>query len=163
MRPDFQGMETGLATQALRQLKLDGQIRVHAEFGVGDLCVRCREAVDDLEHIGHHCPAWNVERREVGMLASALDTPTCIKLEGLVCTLRGLIVLVVAVATLTSFWHCVGLPLPVLKQFVYRAELLATVGALEECQPGRLVSDCKGVVAFLHALRAGRKHPKGPW
>eukprot|EP00971_Amphidinium_carterae_P243567 4836953-Amphidinium_carterae.1 len=58
-RPDFQGLEVGLATQALRQLKLHGQCRkdnaktalraalggvwhearVHAEFG--DFCVRC--------------------------------------------------------------------------------------------------------------------------
>eukprot|EP00971_Amphidinium_carterae_P092827 1838183-Amphidinium_carterae.1 len=35
-------------------------------FGVGNLCVRCRQAVEDLEHIVHHCPAWCAER--LGML-----------------------------------------------------------------------------------------------
>eukprot|EP00971_Amphidinium_carterae_P085843 1698163-Amphidinium_carterae.2 len=40
------------------------------------------------------------------------------------------------------------------------AELLATVRALEECKPMELVSDCKGVVACLHALRAGKRQPK---
>eukprot|EP00971_Amphidinium_carterae_P312364 6208466-Amphidinium_carterae.1 len=51
-----------------------------------------------------------------------------------------------------------------LKQSVYRAEFLATVRpvrALEECKPKRLVSDCQGVFSWLHALRAGRRHPKG--
>eukprot|EP00971_Amphidinium_carterae_P337947 6475045-Amphidinium_carterae.1 len=32
-----------------------------------------------------------------------------------------------------------------LKQSFYRVEFLATARALEECQPARLVSDCKGV------------------
>eukprot|EP00971_Amphidinium_carterae_P168976 3347521-Amphidinium_carterae.1 len=36
-----------------------------------------------------------------------------------------------------------------------------TKRALEECQPTRLVSDCKGVAACLHALRAGCMQPKG--
>eukprot|EP00971_Amphidinium_carterae_P127990 2534981-Amphidinium_carterae.1 len=35
------------------------------------------------------------------------------------------------------------------------------VGRLWRIQPSRLVSDCKGVVACLHALRAGRRHPQG--
>eukprot|EP00971_Amphidinium_carterae_P255374 5069779-Amphidinium_carterae.1 len=101
--PDFQGLDSGLATQALRQLKLDGQsqkdnvktalnavlggvwheARVHAEFGVGDLCVRCSEAVEDLEHIVHHCPAWAAEKREVELPAFALKVPPCVKLRGL--------------------------------------------------------------------------------
>eukprot|EP00971_Amphidinium_carterae_P297526 5911202-Amphidinium_carterae.1 len=83
-RPDFQGLDSGLANQALRQLKHDGQnqknnvktalnaalggawhvARVHSVFEVGELCVRCGEAVEDLEHIVHHCPAWVAERRE---------------------------------------------------------------------------------------------------
>eukprot|EP00971_Amphidinium_carterae_P093616 1852514-Amphidinium_carterae.1 len=91
--PGFQRLEAG------RQLKLDGQsqednvktaliaalggvwheARVHAEFVVSDLCVRCGEAVEDLGHIVHHCPTWNAERREVGMPASALDIPPCVK------------------------------------------------------------------------------------
>eukprot|EP00971_Amphidinium_carterae_P124549 2467288-Amphidinium_carterae.1 len=55
----------------------------------------------------------------------------------------------------------VWLPFSGHKQSIYRAELLAVVRALEERQPASLGgSDCKGVVACLHALRAGRKHPK---
>eukprot|EP00971_Amphidinium_carterae_P194388 3857380-Amphidinium_carterae.2 len=61
----------------------------------------------------------------------------------------------------TNTGESVWLPLPGLKQSVYRAELLATVRALEECKPRRLVSDCKGVVSCLHALLAGRRQPKG--
>eukprot|EP00971_Amphidinium_carterae_P135922 2693251-Amphidinium_carterae.1 len=38
----------------------------------------------------------------------------------------------------------VWLPLPGLKQSVYRAEFLAVVRALEECHPHEVVSDCKG-------------------
>eukprot|EP00971_Amphidinium_carterae_P056708 1121160-Amphidinium_carterae.1 len=102
-RPDFQGLDSSLATQALRQLKLDGQSQkhnvrmtlnvalggvwheahVHAEFGVGDLSVRCGEVFEDLEHIVHHCPASNAKRRQVVLPASALEVPPCIKLHGL--------------------------------------------------------------------------------
>eukprot|EP00971_Amphidinium_carterae_P001291 25567-Amphidinium_carterae.1 len=95
--------DSGLATQALRQLKLDGQSqkdsvktalnaalggvwhegRFHAEFGVGDFCVRCGEAVEDLGHIVHQSPAWNAERREVGIPAFALEAPPYVKFNGL--------------------------------------------------------------------------------
>eukprot|EP00971_Amphidinium_carterae_P035256 694016-Amphidinium_carterae.1 len=51
----------------------------------------------------------------------------------------------------TDTGESVWLPLP-----VYPVEFLATVRALEECQPARLVSEFKGVVACLHALPAGR-------
>eukprot|EP00971_Amphidinium_carterae_P245723 4879687-Amphidinium_carterae.1 len=61
----------------------------------------------------------------------------------------------------TDTGESVLLPLLGLKQSVYRAEFLATVRALEECKPKRLVSDCKGVVSCLHALRAARRQPKG--
>eukprot|EP00971_Amphidinium_carterae_P253257 5028104-Amphidinium_carterae.1 len=80
IRLDFQGLDSGLSTQALRQLKLDGQsqkdtvrIALNAALGgvwhearanvfdVGDWCVRCGEAVEDLEHIVHQCPAWAAE------------------------------------------------------------------------------------------------------
>eukprot|EP00971_Amphidinium_carterae_P210551 4178016-Amphidinium_carterae.1 len=101
-RPDFQGLGAGLATQTFRQLKLDGQsqkdnvktalnaalggvwheARVHAEFGVGDLCVRCG-LWRILSTLCNSCPAWKAERREVGMPASAPDTPPCVKLNGL--------------------------------------------------------------------------------
>eukprot|EP00971_Amphidinium_carterae_P119498 2367214-Amphidinium_carterae.1 len=47
------------------------------------LCVRCGEAVEDLEHIVHHCPAWAAERREVELPVSALAAPPCVKLHGL--------------------------------------------------------------------------------
>eukprot|EP00971_Amphidinium_carterae_P330466 6463512-Amphidinium_carterae.1 len=90
-RPDCQGLVSGLSTQSLRQFKLDGQsqkdtvktalnaalggvwheVRVHAVFEVGELCVR------------HHCPAWAAEGREVAPPTSALDAPPCVKLHGL--------------------------------------------------------------------------------
>eukprot|EP00971_Amphidinium_carterae_P166117 3292667-Amphidinium_carterae.6 len=54
----------------------------------------------------------------------------------------------------------VWLPLPDLKQSVYRAEFLAVVRALEECQPHEVVSDCKGVVKAVQALHTGRRGPK---
>eukprot|EP00971_Amphidinium_carterae_P141170 2797694-Amphidinium_carterae.1 len=92
--PDFQGLEAGLATQALRQLKLDGQsqkdnvkMALSAALGSGMKLVsmlrlvlaifsaRCGEALEDLEHIVHHCPAWSAKRREVGIPASALEPP----------------------------------------------------------------------------------------
>eukprot|EP00971_Amphidinium_carterae_P054228 1068159-Amphidinium_carterae.1 len=41
--------------------------------------------------------------------------------------------------TQTRVW----LPLPGINQSVYRAEFLAVVRALEECQPHEVVSDCK--------------------
>eukprot|EP00971_Amphidinium_carterae_P220009 4367423-Amphidinium_carterae.1 len=40
-------------------------------------------------------------------------------------------------------------------------ELLAVVRALEECQPRRVVSDCKGVVKALQAIQSGHRMPKG--
>eukprot|EP00971_Amphidinium_carterae_P038428 755782-Amphidinium_carterae.1 len=55
----------------------------------------------------------------------------------------------------------VWLPLPGLRQSVYRAELLAVVRVLEECQPHEVVSDCKGVVKAVQALQQGRRTPKG--
>eukprot|EP00971_Amphidinium_carterae_P341409 6480189-Amphidinium_carterae.1 len=84
-RPDFQCLDSGLAAQTLRQLELNRQsqkdiakpaldaalgggwheVCVHSVFEAGELCVRCGEAVEDLEHIVHHCPAWAVEKREV--------------------------------------------------------------------------------------------------
>eukprot|EP00971_Amphidinium_carterae_P026181 516378-Amphidinium_carterae.2 len=88
-RPDFEGLDSGLATQTLRQLKLDGQsqkdsvksalnaalggvwheVRANSVFEVGEMCVRCGEAVEDVEHSVHHCPAWVAERREVELPA----------------------------------------------------------------------------------------------
>eukprot|EP00971_Amphidinium_carterae_P083406 1650760-Amphidinium_carterae.4 len=141
-RPDFQGLASGLATQALRQLKLDGQSQKLDKKTV-------LKAVEDLEHnvIVHHCPAWSAERREVELSASALGSRLGVRI----------------VWTDGSGRHSSNprafLPLPGLKQSVYRAEFLAVVRALEECKPKRLVSDCKGVISCLHALKAGRRHP----
>eukprot|EP00971_Amphidinium_carterae_P164633 3264130-Amphidinium_carterae.2 len=82
-----QGLDSSLATQTLRQLKLDSQsqkdsvksalnaalggawheVRANSVFEVGEVCVRCGESVENLkqiEHIVHHCPAWAAERRE---------------------------------------------------------------------------------------------------
>eukprot|EP00971_Amphidinium_carterae_P163774 3247167-Amphidinium_carterae.1 len=46
----------------------------------------------------------------------------------------------------------VWLLLPGIKQFVYRAEFLAVVKALEECQPHEVVSHCQGVVKAVQTL-----------
>eukprot|EP00971_Amphidinium_carterae_P255510 5072398-Amphidinium_carterae.1 len=51
--------------------------------------------------------------------------------------------------------------LPGIRQSVFRAELLAVVRALEECQPRCVVSDCKGVVNALQAIQCGHRLPKG--
>eukprot|EP00971_Amphidinium_carterae_P189098 3754023-Amphidinium_carterae.1 len=59
---------------------------------------------------------------------------------------------VLGLATTLTVFFC-----PYQKQSVNRAEFLAAVRALE----GRKPSDCKGVVSCLHALKAGRRHPKG--
>eukprot|EP00971_Amphidinium_carterae_P004075 80896-Amphidinium_carterae.1 len=53
------------------------------------------------------------------------------------------------------------LPLPGIKQSAYRTELLAAVRALEECQPQKIVSDCKGVFKAVQALQTGRRHLTG--
>eukprot|EP00971_Amphidinium_carterae_P109306 2164333-Amphidinium_carterae.1 len=44
---------------------------------------------------------------------------------------------------------------------LYRAELHAIAGALEECSPHEVVSDCKGAVKAVQALQTGRRQPKG--
>eukprot|EP00971_Amphidinium_carterae_P265560 5268159-Amphidinium_carterae.2 len=156
-RPDFQGLASGLATQTLRQLKLDGQ-----SYDVGDICVRCGEACI-IVLLG----ARAAEKREVALPASALEAPPCVKHHGLLPAPKKQ-----AHSSNPHFRRCgvgyctntgesVFRPLPGLKESVYRAEFLAVVRALEECNPKRLVSDCKGVVSCLHALRAGRRQAKG--
>eukprot|EP00971_Amphidinium_carterae_P195769 3884800-Amphidinium_carterae.2 len=87
----------------LEQLKFDGQSqnedrkaalnaalggvwhgeRVHSAFQDGDTCVRCGEAVENLEHLVHHCPDWNKERRESGLPIHVLEAPPCVRLHGL--------------------------------------------------------------------------------
>eukprot|EP00971_Amphidinium_carterae_P006030 118884-Amphidinium_carterae.1 len=58
-RPDFAGLETGLSTQTYRHLRgaVNAALRgvwhedsTNRAFAVGDLCVRCREEVEDLSH-----------------------------------------------------------------------------------------------------------------
>eukprot|EP00971_Amphidinium_carterae_P286159 5682109-Amphidinium_carterae.1 len=49
----------------------------------GDTCVRCSEGVENLEHIVHHCPHWNKERRESGLPSHAHEAPACVRLHGL--------------------------------------------------------------------------------
>eukprot|EP00971_Amphidinium_carterae_P137110 2717150-Amphidinium_carterae.2 len=85
-RPDFAGLETSLSTQTYGHLKkssarVDDRSRrsaVNAALGgvwheertnhaisVGDLCVRCREEVEDLSHILlFGCLYWYKERRQ---------------------------------------------------------------------------------------------------
>eukprot|EP00971_Amphidinium_carterae_P081283 1608076-Amphidinium_carterae.1 len=102
-RKDFEGLAAGLSTSAYKQLKLDGQSQKedrkvalnaalgvvwHEEYGrsafqVGDTCVRCGEAVENLEHVVHHCPHLNKERRESGLPTHALEAPACVRLHGL--------------------------------------------------------------------------------
>eukprot|EP00971_Amphidinium_carterae_P238848 4741451-Amphidinium_carterae.1 len=50
-------------------------VPIDSVFEIGEVCVRCGEAVEDLEHIVHHVPAWAAERREVVLPASALGAP----------------------------------------------------------------------------------------
>eukprot|EP00971_Amphidinium_carterae_P264180 5240863-Amphidinium_carterae.1 len=63
------------------------EARVHAEFGVGELCVRCGELLRIWTFV-HHCPAWFGERREVALPASALEAPPCVRLHGLLLSVR---------------------------------------------------------------------------
>eukprot|EP00971_Amphidinium_carterae_P078878 1560642-Amphidinium_carterae.2 len=158
-RPD-----TGLSTQALRHLK------------------KWKEEPEDLSHI--LSPHWHKERREVELPADDDAIPPYVKLHGLLPAPRVPLVLthepvlvnwtgVVTVWTDGSGKHSddpqhftdtkehVWLPLPGLRRSVYRAEFIAVVRALEECQPHEVVSDCKGVVKAIQALQAGRRTPKG--
>eukprot|EP00971_Amphidinium_carterae_P087899 1739345-Amphidinium_carterae.3 len=59
------------------------EVRANSIFDVGEMCVRYGEAVEHLEHIVHHCPAWAVEMREVALPASTLEAPPCVGLHGL--------------------------------------------------------------------------------
>eukprot|EP00971_Amphidinium_carterae_P351212 6491977-Amphidinium_carterae.1 len=99
----IEGLALGLSTSAYRQLKLDGQSqkddrkaalnaalggvwheeRAHSAFQVGDICVRCGEDVENLEHIVLHCPHWNKERREACLPTHTAVAPACVRLHGL--------------------------------------------------------------------------------
>eukprot|EP00971_Amphidinium_carterae_P311804 6197685-Amphidinium_carterae.2 len=65
-RLDLKGLDSGLSTQTLRQLKLDRQnqkdnVKTALNAGLGGVWpearASCGETVEDLEHIVHHCPA----------------------------------------------------------------------------------------------------------
>eukprot|EP00971_Amphidinium_carterae_P012396 243964-Amphidinium_carterae.1 len=102
-RPDFQGLDSGLATQALRQLKLDGQSQ-------------------------NDNAAWHAERREVAIPASVLEAPPCVELHGLLLAPRRQVVINHEPGFGFQAWrsHYTG-ESPGLKQSVHFAELLATV------------------------------------
>eukprot|EP00971_Amphidinium_carterae_P167216 3313329-Amphidinium_carterae.1 len=144
IRLDFQGLDSGLATQMLRQLKLDGQsqkdnVKTALNAALGGVW---HEAVEDLEHIVHHCPAWAAEKRQVEapveLPASAFEGQWRLLLvSGFMDWSRW----VWSASSHPHFWRCgVGyytdtgesVWLPGLEQTVYRAEFLDTVRALEE-------------------------------
>eukprot|EP00971_Amphidinium_carterae_P134560 2666825-Amphidinium_carterae.2 len=167
------------------------EVRTHKAFTVGETCVRCKEEPEELSHSLFRCLHWHKERRDVELPADDDTVPDCVKLHGLLPAPRVPPVLthepvlvnrtgVVTVWTDGSGRHSddpqhrrcgVGyytdtnehlwVPVPGLRQSVYRAEFHAVVRALEECQPHEVVSDCKGVVKAIQALRAGRRTPKG--
>eukprot|EP00971_Amphidinium_carterae_P223733 4439128-Amphidinium_carterae.1 len=60
--------------------------RAHSAVQVGDICVRCGEEVENLEHIvlhRLHCPHWNKERREACLPSHTAVAPACVRLHGL--------------------------------------------------------------------------------
>eukprot|EP00971_Amphidinium_carterae_P011712 230580-Amphidinium_carterae.2 len=162
--------------------------RAHSAFQVGDTCVRCGEAVENHEQIVHHCPHWNKETRESGLPTHAQEAPACVRLHSLLPTPppgalpahEPALVMSAGAHTVWTdgfgrhssnphFRKCgVGYvtdtgerswrALPGCRQSVFRAQLLTVARALEECQPRRVVSDCKGVVK---AIQSGHRLPKG--
>eukprot|EP00971_Amphidinium_carterae_P176424 3498153-Amphidinium_carterae.1 len=78
-RADFEGLAASFSIASFRQLKLNGQSQKEdrksapnaalGAFQVGDFCVKCGEAVENLEHIVHHCPHWRKKRCESGLPA----------------------------------------------------------------------------------------------
>eukprot|EP00971_Amphidinium_carterae_P054240 1068472-Amphidinium_carterae.1 len=66
-RPDFAGLETGL--------RVWHEDRTNKALAVGDLCVRCKEEVEDLSHIMFRCPRWHKKRRQVELPADDVETP----------------------------------------------------------------------------------------
>eukprot|EP00971_Amphidinium_carterae_P230034 4565594-Amphidinium_carterae.1 len=134
-RPDFQGLETGLSTQTYRHLTkssaraddksrsavnaaLGGvwhEERTHRAFAVGDLCVRCKEEVENLSHILFE-PAL-VYLANVGTVWTDGSGKHSSDPHHRRC----------GVGYYTNTQERVWLPLPRIKQSVYRAEFLAVV------------------------------------
>eukprot|EP00971_Amphidinium_carterae_P173044 3430501-Amphidinium_carterae.2 len=56
------------------------EVYTHNAFAVGDLCVRCKEEVEDLPHIK--------ERRQVELPADDDATPACVRKRDMACCLR---------------------------------------------------------------------------
>eukprot|EP00971_Amphidinium_carterae_P267808 5313340-Amphidinium_carterae.1 len=140
-------------------------MRAHKAFTVGETCVRCQAEPEDLSHILYRCPHWHKERRDVQLPADDDATPPCVTLHGILPASRVApvitheLVLVCRTGVITAwtdgsgrhstdphYRRCgvgyytdtqehVWLPFPGLRQSVCRAEFLAVVRALEECQP----------------------------
>eukprot|EP00971_Amphidinium_carterae_P345730 6486845-Amphidinium_carterae.3 len=171
-----------LICKALRQLKLDGQSQkdsvetvLNAALGGvwHEACVHAISvlAVEKLFRtlstlciialFGQLRGARLRFRPPLLMLLRVLSCMVCFLLKGRLSNNEPASVSRPGVRTDGSATLVVWLPLPGLKPSVYGSEFLAAVTALEECKPKRLVSDCKGVVSRLHALRAGRRQPTG--
>eukprot|EP00971_Amphidinium_carterae_P316927 6300356-Amphidinium_carterae.1 len=137
------------------------EVRTHRAFIVGDLCVRCQEEPEDLEHILFRCSNWHKERQQVQLPQNddiVSDSMDCFLPHGyrrysswftrLELELSGLTAQAdlshssdpntegMGLDTTLTLKRESGSP-PGLKQSVYRAEFLADVRALEECQPGK--------------------------
>eukprot|EP00971_Amphidinium_carterae_P242668 4818288-Amphidinium_carterae.1 len=154
---DFAGLETGLSTQAYRHLKKSS---ARVEFGmrseptvflllvITDLCVRCKEEVEDLSHILFRCPPhWQKERRQVELPVDDVETPVRVNLHGLLPAPWVPVVISqdaaktcvdgsdkhssgpqhrrCGVGYYTDTQERAWLPLPGIEQSVYRAEFLA--------------------------------------
>eukprot|EP00971_Amphidinium_carterae_P145912 2892046-Amphidinium_carterae.3 len=168
------------------------EVRTHAAFTVGDLCVRCTEEPENLGHILYRCPHWHEEGCRVQLPVDDDTTPACVKLHGLlhasqvpaILTHEAALVHRPGVGTVwtdgsgrhssdpqhkrfgvgyyTDTQERVWLPLPGLKQSVYRAEFLAVVRALEERQPHSVLSDCNQQADVLANQGTAQHDPLDP-
>eukprot|EP00971_Amphidinium_carterae_P235767 4678991-Amphidinium_carterae.1 len=50
---------------------------------LGPCAPKCGEAVENLEHIVHHCLHWNKKCRESGLPIHGLEASACVRLHGL--------------------------------------------------------------------------------
>eukprot|EP00971_Amphidinium_carterae_P350208 6491434-Amphidinium_carterae.2 len=126
--------------------------RAHFTFQVGDVC--CGEAVEDLEHIIHHCP-----HRSKKPLQSGLPTTPSLRL----CKLLLVCACMVSCRRHPHFHRCgVGFVtdtgkrvwLRLAQQSVFRAELLAVVRAFDSKTgfTGTLLSRQSDTFGFLNRV-----------
>eukprot|EP00971_Amphidinium_carterae_P214544 4257721-Amphidinium_carterae.2 len=120
--------------------------RTHRAFAVGDLCVRCREEVEDLPHIIFRCPRW--KKRGARWSYWRTTVPACVnKLHGL-------------------------LPAPLLPAILTHEPALvyrANVRTVWTDRSGKHSSDphhrrayrAEVLVKAVQALQTGRRNPKG--